>query len=128
MGYWQTYPGRVGLRSKVLTTEGFEEKCEKVFGQEMHPNVTHFNEVYNVTKGNNVTHVIFTTDSQDPWAWTCVGEDTPIDEGNWVHVVTGNEVGHHREFNAPTPQDPADMNRTRTDIIKMLDLWLEWGK
>jgi pimeloyl-ACP methyl ester carboxylesterase len=128
VGYWQTWPGRVGLRSKSLTTAGFEDKCQAVFGQEMHPDVEHFNQVYNVTRGNNVSHVIFTTNSQDPWAWTCVGQDTLVDDDNWVHVVAGNEVGHHREFDAPTAKDPADMNRTRSDIIKLLDKWLEWGK
>jgi hypothetical protein len=94
----------------------------------MHPNVTDFNAKHNVTRGNNVSHVIFGTDSQDPWAWTCVGEDTPVDDDNWVYVVKGLEVGHHREFNAPTAQDPADLNRTRGHIIQKLETWLEWRK
>lgn len=128
LAYWQTYPGRVGLRSSILTKEGFEKKCKDVFGMEMHPNTKEWNENHRVGKGSGLTHVVFTTDSQDPWTWTCVTEDfEELEEDNYVHTLVGQEVGHHREYNFPTSEDPVDMVRTREKIVKILEKWIaEW--
>ena len=125
LGYWQTYPGRVGLRSPILTKEGFEEKCQKVFGREMHPDADKWNQEHKVTRGAGVNHVIYTTDSQDPWTWACVTDDyEPVESDNWVHTVVGKEVGHHIEYNYPNENDPTDLKDTREKILKLLDQWV----
>lgn len=111
-----------------MTKEGFEKKCKDVFGMEMHPNTKEWNENHRVGKGSGLTHVVFTTDSQDPWTWTCVTEDfEELEEDNYVHTLVGQEVGHHREYNFPTSEDPVDMVRTREKIVKILEKWIaEW--
>jgi hypothetical protein len=125
LAYWQTSPGRIGLRGVNLTTAGFEEKCRAVFNDSMPPpDVDKFNSEHNLTRGNNVSHIAFVTDSQDPWAWTCIGPDIDVDDDNWVYTIKGTEVGHHREFNNPTPDDPEDMKRARENLIMVLDKWL----
>jgi hypothetical protein len=124
LGYWQTSPGRVGIRGSTVTTEKFEEQCNETFG--VTPDVDKFNREHNVTKGNNVSHVAFITASQDPWQWACVGEDVEVDDGNWVHTIKGFEVGHHREFNKPDPDDPQDMKDTRAKVVRLLEEWIGW--
>ena len=128
LAYWQTWPGRVGLRSKILTKEGFEAKCKAVFGKEMHPDTDQWNKNHQVGKGSGLTHVIFTTDSQDPWTWACVTDDyEPLEDGNYVHTLVGKEVGHHREYNYPEDSDPNDLRNTRSNMLKILDQWIaEW--
>jgi hypothetical protein len=44
-----------------------------------------------------------------------------------VYTIKGAEVGHHREFNNPTPDDPEDMKRARENLIMVLDKWLARG-
>jgi hypothetical protein len=124
LGYWQTSPGRIGIRGQEVTTERFEDQCNATFGRK--PDVDKFNREHNVTKGNNVSHVAFITGSQDPWQWACVGEDIEVDEDNWVHTIKGFEVGHHREFDQPQPNDPQDMKDTRAKIVKLIEEWIGW--
>jgi pimeloyl-ACP methyl ester carboxylesterase len=127
VAYWQTSPrSRLSLRGRANTTQ-FEDQCQDVFGFPMHPDVDKFNREHNVTRGNNVSHVAFITGSQDPWQWACVGEDTPVDEGNWVHTIKGFEVGHHREFNRPQSDDPEDMRATRAKLVLLLEQWTNWS-
>jgi len=130
LGYWQTTPGRTRLRAPGLTAEAFEDNCRTVFKNASMPppDVDGFNQRHNVTKGNNVSHVAFITNSQDPWAWTCVGPDIEVDPDNWVYTIKGHEVGHHREFNKPALDDPEDMKRARENLILILDKWLGWKK
>jgi hypothetical protein len=123
VGYWQTSPPeRVALRGQA-TRKQFEDDCKDVFGFENGPDVDKFNREHNVTKGNNVSHVAFITGSQDPWQWACVGEDIEVDDGNWVHTIKGFEVGHHKEFNKPEPDDPEDLTETREKIVRLIEQW-----
>lgn len=128
LGYWQTYPGRLGLVGQEMTQKAFEDGCKDSFGIEMHPDVEKFNREHPVGKGSNISHVIFSTGSQDPWTWACVTEDyEAVDPDNWVVTIIGDEVGHHREFNKPEESDPQNLKDTRKKMITLLDKWVaEW--
>ena len=128
LGYWQTYPGRVGVIGPEATKEAYEAGCKATFGIEMHPDVDKFNREHPVRKGSNISHVIFSTGSQDPWTWACVTEDyEEVDPDNYVVTIIGNEVGHHREFNKPEESDPQNLKDVRKKMVAMLDQWVaDW--
>jgi hypothetical protein len=128
LGYWQTSPReRVALRGQA-TREQFEHQCTRVFGFTKGPDVDKFNREHRVTRGSNLSHVAFITGSQDPWQWACVGEDTDVDDGNWVHTIKGFEVGHHREFDKPQWDDPEDLKETRAKIVRLIEQWTNFTR
>ena len=128
LGYWQTYPGRIGIRSPKLTTEHFNNQCKAVFDMDF-PNrdVDQFNRNYDIL--HDISHTLFLTASQDPWTWASIAEDLPLDDqflkNNYVHTIIGKEMGHHFEFNQPKDDDPQDLKRSRERMIHILDKWLK---
>lgn len=128
LGYWQTYPDRTGIRSPVLTTEHFNKQCEAVFNMNFTDirNVDQFNKDHDIT--NNISHVLFTTASQDPWTWSCITQGTKMGESaqnNYINLITGEEMGHHFEFNQPEESDPPDLKRSRIRMLQVIDGWLD---
>ncbi|KAH0788616.1 Clan SC, family S28, unassigned serine peptidase [Histomonas meleagridis] len=124
LGYWQYSPGRVGIRSPRLNSEEpFLQQCKDVFGIDMKPDVDEFNRK-NGGLYQDVTNVLFTTSSQDPWTWACVTEEYVMNN-NYAKTIIGNEFGHHFDFNMPKEDDPIDLKRAREQMVMLLDQWLK---
>ena len=123
LAYWQTSPGRLGLRSPKLTKEAFQEQCKNVFGEGIVPNVNAFNEKYGGLK-QTATRVFFTTGSQDPWTWTCVTEESGVVEGSYAHTITGPNVGHCSDYHLPKATDQIDLVRTRKNMRDVIKVWM----
>ena len=123
LGYWISYSGRSGLRSKNMSPDFYDAQCKETFNMDFHRDIPAFNKKYDIL--HNVSHVAFITGSQDPWTWACVTEDMRPDGDNYVHTIIGQEVGHHKEFDAPTETDPPDLKRTRQHIIENIARWLK---
>lgn len=125
VAFWQTSPGRLGLRSPALTAKYFDDQCEKIFGAGHIPDVDKFNKEHEYFK--NATNVIYTTDSQDPWTWACVTEEQASDfpADTYIHTIFGPEASHHYEFNARQYGDSKDLVRSREEMTRILEKWLK---
>lgn len=125
LAYWQVSPGMTGLRPEQLNQEYFREQCRYVFGEGHDtPNVAGFNERYGGFDQTNVTRVIYTTSSQDPWTWACVNQQSQTNEHSWVHTVTGPEMGHCSDLGLPKPTDPIDLQRTHKYMRQLIMQWM----
>jgi len=123
LAYWQTYAGRLSLRSQNVTTASFEDQCARVFDKEMHPDVDAFNQKYGGL-GVQTTNVYFTTGSQDPWTWACVTEDSGVAPGNYAHTIIGPEMGHCSDLHSAASNDAPDLVRTRAHMLHVIQGWL----
>lgn len=124
LAYWQTSPRRMGLRSPKLTKASFEEQCKNVFGREMTAETRAFNQKYGGLH-QKIDRVYYTTGSQDPWTWTCVTENSGVQNGSYAHTITGPNVGHCTDLHAPSPNDPIDLVRTRKHMREVIKGWMK---
>lgn len=123
LAYWQTSPGRLGLRSPKLDRAAFEEQCRNVFGIEMKPDTAAFNAKYGGLR-QTIDRVYYTTGSQDPWTWACVTEDSGVQSGSYAHTITGPNMGHCSDLHAPRDDDPIDLIRTRRHMREIIKGWM----
>lgn len=128
LAYWQVSPGRTGLRPTQLNQKYFEDQCKYVFPDAdppvVHPDVNAFNEKYGGLNQKNVTRVVYTTGSQDPWTWTCITNDDQVGDDCYVHTIKGPEVGHCSDLHAPNEADPIDLKRTQAYIRQIVHKWM----
>eukprot|EP00771_Trimastix_marina_P003292 gnl/Trimastix_PCT/4525.p1 GENE.gnl/Trimastix_PCT/4525~~gnl/Trimastix_PCT/4525.p1 ORF type:complete len:461 (+),score=26.28 gnl/Trimastix_PCT/4525:51-1433(+) len=128
-GFFQTAPkGRVSVRSPGVTLGLFQQKCKNIFGASMAwpPKAREFNKRYGALHPN-VTRVIFTQGSQDPWQWAGIRNPetfSPSTE-NHVFVMTGPNVGHCVDLGYDMFWDPPDVQRTREQISELLGKWIQ---
>ena len=123
LAYWQTSPGRLGLRSPKLDKESYQEQCRNVFGDGIKPNPEAFNQKYGGLT-QTIDRVYYTTGSQDPWTWACVTEDSGVQSGSYAHTITGPNMGHCSDLHAPSPNDPIDLVRTRKHMREVIKGWM----
>jgi hypothetical protein len=124
LGYWQTAPGRLSIRPRNLTQLWYSRQCSEVFGEEHQwPNVSAFNKEYGGL-GQNTSRVYFSTESQDPWTWAAVTEESGTPVGSYAHTIVGNEMGHCRDWETPEDDDPPDVIRTHNHQRALFKQWM----
>lgn len=124
LAYWQTSPGRLGLRSPKLNVEFFHQQCKDVFYDDMPlPDTEGFNKKYGGL-GVQTTNVYFTTSAQDPWTWACVTKESGVAPGNYAHTINGPEMGHCSDLHGARPTDSEDLKKTRAHMLAVIEEWL----
>ena len=124
LGYWQTSPGRIGIRPKQLTKEYFQNQCNDVFPGISPLNVSNFNEKWG-GYNQKTERMIYITGDQDPWTWVCITEENLIAKNSYAHTIVGPEQGHCPDLRNYVDVPPPDLVRTRNMEKKLIALWLK---
>jgi pimeloyl-ACP methyl ester carboxylesterase len=124
LAFWQVSPGRLSIRPRNLTQTWYSEQCKDIFGEgHSWPDVEAFNRKYNGLQ-QNASRVFYSTGSQDPWTWVCVTDESGAPKGSVAHTVTGPEIGHCRDWDAPANDDPPDVVKTHESQRRLFRQWM----
>jgi len=123
LGYWQTSPGRIGIRPTQLTKQYYQDQCKRIFPGIPDLNVSIFNEKWG-GYNQDTERMLYITGDQDPWTWVCITEENLIAKNSFAHTIVGPEQGHCPDLRNYVDVPPPDLVRTRNMEKKLIALWL----
>jgi hypothetical protein len=124
LAYFQTPPTKNSIRPKTLTLAFWKDYCNRIFGDGVYPNTTHFNTLYGDIRTRG-SRIIFTNGLEDPWQKASILPGQSNNQFITPIYIKCEGCAHCVDLHAASEDDPKVLTEAREQIRKIFAKWID---